>query len=122
MTEAHLSDNPTEDVVDTPPAPTPVPKPPKVKLENNTPQVPAVEEKSAAVPPAAVGTTFKYGWQQPAVRALLDPEPCFHMGIVQARKQIVEHELGHEWVCSCGDVFEVVLNLADKKVLLEKGA
>ena len=76
-----------------------------------------------AVDPTAVGTTdsgLKVGWQHAAVREPKVPGPCSHMGLVQARIQVPEHDLGHEWVCPCGTVFEVAMNSGDKKVLKEK--
>lgn len=98
------------------------------------PSLPTPEEIESQIPldapeavdPAAVETVStpegdkKYGWQEPADKDFTPKDPCVHMGIVQARKQIVNHELGHEWVCTCGTIFELTLNKGGKATLSEK--
>lgn len=121
--------------------PIPVPSPPPIKVTEpkekepkevkdfDPPEHPTPEElpdpviAPAAIDPAAVETTesgLKYGWQQKATRPEKDKEPCQHTGIFQARRQIAAHEIGHEWACTCGTLFEVVMSAGDKKVLKEK--
>ena len=78
----------------------------------------------AAVDPSVVETTAsgkKFGWQQAPTRNVAPVEACFHMGLVQARKQIANQEIGHEWVCTCGTEFKVSLNTSGKKILRESG-
>lgn len=85
---------------------------------SDTPAMPATP-----VDPAVVETTpagLKFGWQQPPVKAPKTPEACLHMAQVQARKQLAYQEVGHEWVCTCGTIFEVVVNAGGKKTLKER--
>lgn len=113
----------------------PVPKPPKnedpspalvekeVKKEETLPPPPPAPIPAGPIDPTAVETTesgLKYGWQQEPTRPEKDTAPCMHTGIFQARQQVASHALGHEWVCSCGTTFEVVLNSGAKKTLKEK--
>lgn len=98
------------------------------------PSLPTEEELAAQVPleaPAAVDATAvdtvatsegdkKYGWQNEPVKPELLKEPCFHTGIVQARKQVPAFDVGHEWVCICGTIFVVHVNKGGKKTLVEK--
>lgn len=98
------------------------------------PQLPTEEEKKAkepleapeAVDPTAVDTVStpegdkKYGWQDPAPLDFTPKDPCVHMGIVQAKKQLPNHQVGHEWVCACGTIFVVGFNSGGKKTLIEK--
>lgn len=124
MTDSILN---KDDEVEAPTVPKATPKPPKDKAHNR-PQVPTEDETPvvpiapAAVDATAVGTTetgLKYGWQDAPIVEPVEEEICYHMGIVQARKQIPQHELGHEWACTCGQVFKVILNTGGKKVLTE---
>jgi hypothetical protein len=72
--------------------------------------------------PAAVETTasgLKFGWQQPPVSVSPALDICVHMGIVQARKQLPNHAVGHQWVCTCGKLFVVILNAGGKKTFQE---
>lgn len=93
---------------------------------DDTPQIPTPEEAPvvpdapASTTPAAVETTpagKKFGWQQPPVRGVVPVEPCAHMAIVQARKQVPNQEINHTWVCTCGTEFIVTLNSSMKKIL-----
>lgn len=103
-------------------------QPAKPQPALNEPQIPTPEEEPnvpnapAAVEATAVETTpsgKKFGWQQAPVRDARPAEPCSHMGIVQARKQIANQDIGHEWVCTCGTEFVVSLNSSGKKILKE---
>lgn len=98
------------------------------------PQEPTPEELAAVeVPtaPAAIDATAvetvmtvegekKYGWQQKPIKPELVAEPCFHTGIVQARKHVPAYEIGHEWICTCGTIFVVHVNRGGKKTLIER--
>ena len=98
------------------------------------PQEPTPEELAAVevqAAPAAIDATAvetvmtvegekKYGWQQEPIKPELVAEPCFHTGIVQARKQVPAYEIGHEWICTCGTIFVVHVNRGGKKTLIEK--
>lgn len=95
---------------------------------DDSPQLPTPEEEPvipeapAAVDPTAVETTAsgkKFGWQQAPVRDTAPHEPCAHMGIVQARKQVPNQDPGHTWVCTCGTEFVVAINSSQKKILKE---
>lgn len=102
--------------------------------EDDGPRAPTEEELAAtvvptapaAIDPTAVGTVEtsegrkKVGWQQAPIRPELTVEPCFHTGIVQARKQVPAYEVGHEWICICGVIFVVHVNRGGKKTLIEK--
>lgn len=113
------------------------PAPPKTIFNDNQPndvlkalaeevvveEPPAPPAAPAAVDPTAVETTesgLKFGWQQEASRPEKDTAPCMHTGVFQARQQVAAHEVGHEWACPCGVLFEVVINAGDKKTLKEK--
>ena len=91
-------------------------------------ETPSILTAPAAIDATAVETVVtpegekKYGWQQAPARPELLAEPCFHTGIVQARKQVPAFEVGHEWVCICGTTFVVHVNRGGKKTLVEKEA
>lgn len=50
------------------------------------------------------------GWQQPAVPKPPSPRTCVHLGVLIASLGMLTHPEGHEWVCTCGQVFKVVSN------------
>jgi hypothetical protein len=106
-----------------------VDQPQDAPTELDEPQIPTPEEEPnvpdapAATDPTAVETTAsgkKFGWQQAPVRKTAPVEDCFHMGLVQARRQIANQDVGHEWVCTCGTEFEVTMNSSGKKILKPK--
>lgn len=77
----------------------------------------------AAIDPTAVDTVIggkKFGWQDEPNRPFSSPEVCVHIGVVSARAQIVAHDVGHEWICTCGQVFVVTINTGGKKTLTPK--
>lgn len=106
------------------------PKPEETPREPTEEELAAIAALSApaAVDPTAVATVTtvegdkKVGWQSEPVRPEFLVEPCYHTGIVQARKQIPAFEPGHEWVCACGVIFVVHINRGGKKTLIEKEA
>lgn len=86
-------------------------------------EIPPVPVAPAALDPAAVETTpsgLKFGWQQPRVRGIEAVDDCFHMALVQARNQVQFQDVGHEWVCTCGAIFDVVMNAGGKKTLKKR--
>lgn len=93
-----------------PPQPGHIPKPPVVDPD--------------ATDPTAVKTTAdgrKVGWQQPAQpKSDNDAKYCAHIGKAIARMSIRQHEIGDEWVCTCGQTFEVVWGAGGNKILMKK--
>lgn len=92
---------------------------PEVLPPDHAPKMP---KAPASDFPAAVETTasgLKYGWQQPPTATSPVLDVCVHMGIVQARKQLPNHAVGHQWVCTCGKLFVVILNAGGKKTFQE---
>lgn len=94
-----------------------------------TPAHPTLEElpeeaiAPAAIDPTAVDTVIggkKFGWQNEPIRPFADPEICVHIGVVSARAQLAVHDVGHEWICTCGEVHVVVINAGGKKTLVPK--
>ncbi len=86
-------------------------------------EIPEKPDAPAAIDPTAVITTVtgkKYGWQNEPVRIIPNPQACAHVGTIAARAELIVHDIGHEWVCACGQIFEVVINTGGKKTLKEK--
>lgn len=102
---------------------------PAASNDPGVPEVPTPEEAPAAVvapaavDPTAVETTqsgLKFGWQQPAAKEYPGTMHCSHIGTVAARQQLRYQNIGDTWACTCGQIFEVVLNTGGKKILKEK--
>jgi hypothetical protein len=49
----------------------------------------------------------KPGWQQPAVTPVRRRPECLHFGLLFASFTLSVHPVGHQWVCTCGQVFVV---------------
>lgn len=67
-------------------------------------------------------TTYKhYGWQQAALPIVKKAHRmvCHHIGLVWAQHQMDRHAVGHEWVCSCGQTFVVVVKHGHKAMVKE---
>lgn len=62
---------------------------------------------------------MKSGWQQPPVAEEVR-RSCRHLGTVIAALSISAHPEGHEWICTCGQVFIVVSNAGKDKRLVKK--
>lgn len=45
------------------------------------------------------------GWKQAPVSPR--QPACLHIGLVAATLSLYRHDYGHEWVCTCGEVFHV---------------
>lgn len=58
------------------------------------------------------------GWQQPATPATphKPTSPCPHLGLIGAAFTMAQHEVGHVWVCACGDEFVVTESATFRKV------
>ena len=115
-TEKHPSEDSTSDPL--PPAPLPPVTPPptqgdtKAPVEPETPRMPVPEEWPEEEPSP--------GWQQPPIPIEEQPYPCTHIGRVFASLGLARHHVGHEWICECGQVFVVIINKGDKKILKKK--
>lgn len=59
------------------------------------------------------------GWRQPPVPRPRPRPKCPHIGLIGAALTISQHLEGHEWVCSCGQVFRVVSDGGRNKRLVE---
>lgn len=68
-----------------------------------------------------VATTRKYGWQQAALPIVRQAHRmvCHHFGTLFASNQLNRHAVGHEWVCSCGQGFVVVMKHGKKHLVKE---
>lgn len=62
----------------------------------------------------------KSGWQQKPIV----PEPslnqCPHLGVFFASLSLRRHPEGHEYLCSCGQIFVVVSNGGEDKKLVPR--
>jgi hypothetical protein len=119
------------------PSEAPTPADPTLPTPPNRPNLPPAQAAerptpppfdTAAVSPDAVRTVNgrKYGWQnarQPT-DVEVDLETCAHTGVVVASWALKvdpeSYALGSEWLCVCGQVFEVVIGDAGNKILKEK--
>lgn len=101
-------------------APTTEEQPPAIPEVLEQPPAPAAPASS--VPEAVVTTPsgLKFGWQQAPAKEYPGTMHCNHIGIVAAKQQVRYQEIGDEWACTCGQVFEIILNTGGKKTLKAK--
>ena len=132
---------PTEEPVISPAIPTPTgppEQPPgRPDLPPGRPDLPPGQAAERPTPPPfdpsvispdAVKTVGgrKYGWQNARQNTddTSDPETCAHTGVRVARTALKaqpdQYPIGGEWLCVCGQVFEVVIGEGGNKILKEK--
>lgn len=68
-----------------------------------------------------------YGWQQPGAPIKfklpsLAPRQCPHILVGMAQTQAYRHELGHSWLCSCGQEFIVSMVRGNKRLVKARPA
>lgn len=93
---------------------------PTVPAPGDYPEIPVAP---AAIDPIAVENVpveKKFGWQDEPNRPIPTPQACAHIATVSARTQLVVHDVGHEWICTCGQVFVLTINTGGKKTLTPK--